>query len=179
MMNELFAPELPLIARFNRTEFWKRHSPIAQHDEEAVALRKLLRGELSAVEAYEEVIDHIVRAHNSNDETVRVQEALRSILKDHEDAVFFVKEMLRNEGVEPDEGSGVWGSVVQAVVASASLIGDDGALWALVKGEEHGLELYEDAIENGAIIHNRRHILTRSIPKQRAHLDRLSILMTV
>lgn len=149
MMNELFAPEIPLIARLNRTDFWRRHSAIAQHDEEAVALRKLLRGELSAVEAYEEVIDHIMKAHSSTSESARIQEALGSILKDHEDAVFFIKEMLRNEGVEPDEGSGVWGSVVQAVVASASLIGDDGALWALIKGEEHGLELYEDALENG------------------------------
>lgn len=140
-------------------------------DAETFILQKLLRGELSAIEAYDQVIEKF------GDEKYRVVELLKSLVQDHEEAAFDLKQILRNEGVEPESDSGAWGSVVQAVITSAGLFGEAGALRTLKRGEEHGLEQYKDALEDDQVVHSRDYIRFRSIPTQQLHIDRLSAFL--
>lgn len=141
------------------------------NDDETRTLRRILRGELSAVEAYEQVIDKF------GHERYRVLELLRSIAEDHEDAAFDITQMLRDEGVEPESDSGAWGGIVQTVIASAGLFGEVGALRALRTGEEFGLRRYEEALNEEQVPDRREYIRHRSIPTQRLHIDRLSAFL--
>lgn len=140
-------------------------------DEETFILQKILRGELSAIEAYDRVIEKF------GAEQYRVVELLKSLVQDHEEAAFDLKQILRNEGVEPESDSGAWGSIVHAVVISAGLFGEAGALRALKRGEEYGLEQYKDALEEDRVAHSKDYIRFRSIPTQQLHIDRLSAFL--
>ncbi len=135
------------------------------------SFEKLLRGEKAAIEAYAQVIDQFRGNHP------RIIELLNSISYDHEDTVFKLTQLLRNEGVEPTNESSAWNSIVHGFVASATLFGNSGAIRALRKGEEMGLAQYETALElseNSAI---RNYIWLCSIPIQERHINRLSTLL--
>lgn len=142
-------------------------------EEEVVVLQRILRGELSAIAAYEHVI------HQFGNVRYRAAELLGSILVDHEEAVFDLERILRDEGVEPDEDSGAWGKIVQAVVASAGLFGEGGALRALRTGEEFGLRRYQEALGEGEVSYSRDYIRYRSIPTQQLHIDRVSAFLNL
>lgn len=140
-------------------------------DEETKTLQKILKGELSAEQAYEKVI------HKFGDEKFRVLELLRSIAQDHEEAAFDLQQILRDEGVEPESDTGAWGAIVQAVVTSAGLFGGTGALLALRRGEAYGLRQYQDALDEGLVSNSSDYIRYRSIPTQQLHIDRLSAFL--
>lgn len=139
--------------------------------DEAEILQKILKGELSAVQAYDQVIRKFA------DEKFRVLELLKSIAQDHDEAAFDIKQLLRDEGVEPESETGTWGMIVQAVVVSAGLFGGTGALLALRRGEEYGLRQYQDALSEGEITSSSDYVQYRSIPTQQLHIDRLSAFL--
>ncbi len=140
-------------------------------DDHTRGLEKILRGEKSAVEAYNQVIEKF------REDRPRVVDLLTGIARDHEDAVFDLSQLIRDEGIEPDAHSGPWGSVVHGVLASATLFGKSGSLWALRKGEEMGLDQYRLAVEESEYSEVRNYIRFRSIPVQERHIDRLSTLL--
>lgn len=113
-----------------------RHA--SRHQEKTNHLNKILRGEMSAVEAYEQVIEKF--AHDA--------EALElSPLKaDHQYAVMRLKQLVNWSGEDPSEDSGIWGTTVAAVVGAAKLAGEQASLKALIAGEKHGLDLYREAL---------------------------------
>lgn len=94
-----------------------------------------LRGELSAVETYQQCIDKV------QDPVVRSRLAM--LLESHRNRSVVLQERIRALGGEPDHSSGVWGSLVRALEGSAKVLGVPAAISVLEEGEDHGREVYE------------------------------------
>lgn len=102
-------------------------------------LEKILRGEVSAVEAYRQVLEKFRDFQHAND--------LRRIQFEHERAVDFWKNQLRTQESLVEEASGPWGTIVETFLGVAKLLGDGPTLHALKNGEEHGLKEYRELLE--------------------------------
>lgn len=98
-------------------------------------LNSLLRGEISAVETYDQAL-----ARLTDDAIVarRLQECRRS----HEQRVALLRQQVAQAGGEPAHGSGAWGSFAKLVEGGAKLLGKSAAIAALEEGEDHGLRQY-------------------------------------
>lgn len=100
-------------------------------------LNSLLRGEISAVETYDQALQKL-----KGDATVATQ--LSECRSSHEERV----ELLRNEitrlGGKPADGSGPWGTFAKLVEGGAKAFGRQAAIAALEEGEDHGLKQYRD-----------------------------------
>ncbi len=131
-------------------------------------LNKVLRGELSAVDAYEQVIGRFA----SEPEIYR----LYAIKTEHEDSVRSLRTMISHEGAFPDDAAGLWGTVVKAVVGAGKLFGNSSALTAVRQGEEHGLRLYEDLANENLNYEDLRVIRSKLIPRQEKHIALLDQL---
>ena len=127
---------------------------------------EILRGEISALEAYEQVISEITDASEIN--------RLKKHMADHEDAIRFWKHQAKVNGTIPNIDSGIWGNVVEAFVGVSKLAGEDTALMALKKGEEHGLELYEKLLLSDKLSVNQK----RKIREQFAPIQTLFPITT-
>lgn len=134
----------------------------------AAQLNKVLRGELSAVEAYDQVLDKF--SFESE-----VQELI-GLKMEHTDSVQCLKDMVRDEGNIPDEESGVWGAVVKTVIGGAKLFGNAPAINALREGEEHGLKLYRKLLEMNLDVADARLVRSKLIPRQEKHIALLERL---
>lgn len=110
-------------------------TPAQTYEHEIEALDKLLRGELAAVETYDQALDRVDGA---------VAETLSSLRASHQ----LRAEQLHNHilllGGEPSEESGAWGVFARLVEGGATLISDRTALEALEAGEKHGKQQYDD-----------------------------------
>lgn len=127
---------------------------------------RLLRGELSAVETYRQTIGKF-----EGDPAVTT---LRQIQAEHE----FAAEMLRNNvlemGGEPSDDSGAWGAFANAVQGVAKAFGESAALKGLQQGEEHGLDDYEDALEDEDVMPGCKEMIrTQLMPRTRQHIAQL------
>lgn len=135
------------------------------------ALNKLLRGEISSVETYDQVLEKI----GAEPESV----SLREIYSEHQNAVETLREQVIKNGGEPDEGSGPWGLFAQAVTGSAKIFGDKAALKALKEGEEHGIKEYEEALADQSVPPEAQSIISTSLlPNQRKHVMLIDKMMT-
>ena len=103
------------------------------------ALNGLLRGELSAVETYDQSFDRFA-------DRPELADRLRAVRDEHQDAVRTLRELVTDLGGAPAEGSGPWGSFVAAVTGTARVIGPGTLLAALRQGEEIGIEEYRRAL---------------------------------
>jgi uncharacterized protein (TIGR02284 family) len=101
---------------------------------------KLLRGEMSAVETYEQAISKFKDSRDS--------EILVELCAEHRDSVEELCEQISAMGGVPDSDSGPWGTFAQAVEAGAKLLGGSAALTALIEGEQHGVNEYEEALND-------------------------------
>lgn len=98
----------------------------------------LLRGELSAVETYDQAINKYVGT-KATDELLRIR-------TEHAESVSLLTANVHNMGGEPDRDSGVWGLFAAAVQGTADLFGAGSALESLKKGEAIGRQAYLDAL---------------------------------
>lgn len=98
-------------------------------------LNTFLRGELSAIETYEQCIGKI------DDPQVAAQ--LRALQDSHRSRSILLRERIQNLGGEPSQGSGVWGSFARALEGSAKVLGASAAISLLEEGEDHGKNTYE------------------------------------
>lgn len=136
------------------------------------AIDEILRGEISAVEAYEQVMDKV----KEDPELYR----LRQFKLNHENAVQFWKKQARISGKIPAKKSSVWGSVVEAFVGISKLIGEDVALLALRKGEEHGLSLYDEMLKSNELsAFQKDEIRKVFLPRQQRHIESISALLKI
>lgn len=126
-------------------------------------LNSLLRGEISAVETYEQAIRKVDDEHASD------ATALRGIAQEHGEAAQALRDEIRRLGAEADDSSGAWGAWAKTVEGTAKLFGDAAALKALKEGEEHGLEDYREALDD-VDEPARALISTRLIPNQVRHI---------
>jgi demethoxyubiquinone hydroxylase (CLK1/Coq7/Cat5 family) len=97
-------------------------------------LNGFLRGEISAVETYNQVLE---KTECSNE-----RETLALCQVDHAKRVQILKNRIESLGGVPAENSGVWGAMARLLEAGAAAIGTKVALDMLEEGEDHGIETY-------------------------------------
>jgi uncharacterized protein (TIGR02284 family) len=138
--------------------------------EQTHQLNSMLRGELSATETYQQALGKVGTDPRATE--------LKLIHVEHREAANRLRQMVHEFGGEPDHDSGGWGLFAKAVEGTAKLFGDAAALKALKEGEEHGLKVYQDALEDpdlGPEIQD--YVRTTLLPQTRAHIAALDRLM--
>lgn len=98
-------------------------------------LNSLLRGEISAVETYDQAIGHL--QDRNIDDLIANRDC-------HRKRVDLITSTIRQHGATPDTTSGAWGSFARLVERGASLISDRTIVAALEEGEDRGLAQYRD-----------------------------------
>ena len=130
-------------------------------------LNRLLRGELSAVETYQQALEKVT-TRSCAFELERIQD-------EHQQAVGLLREQIREFGGIADEGSGAWGLFAQTVEGSAALFGEAAALKALREGEEHGLKEYQEIMNEPSLRPEFKELLTERLElRQREHIGTLT-----
>lgn len=102
-------------------------------------LNELLRGELSAVETYEQAIEKL-------DATSSARTELEMCCDMHVQRVQRLRDLVTETGGQPSEGSGPWGTFAKLVEGGAKVFGEKAAIAALEEGEDHGLRNYRDNV---------------------------------
>jgi hypothetical protein len=108
-----------------------------QTDKSVDTLNSILRGEISAVETYDQAIEKL-------DGDASVASQLRQCRTSHEQRVTMLREEISRRGGEPSDGSGPWGAFAKLVEGGAKAFGKKAAIAALEEGEDHGLKQYRD-----------------------------------
>lgn len=103
-------------------------------------LNGLLRGEISAVETYNQARERITLPI--------VTPALQDGQIAHQRRVQQLVEKIESLGGEPSDSAGAWGAFANFLEGSAGLVGDKASIDMLEEGEDHGLQVYRDEIEN-------------------------------
>ena len=134
------------------------------------ALNSLLRGELSAVETYDQAMTKFDGQPTQTD--------LRRIREQHAAAAATLRQKVTHFGGKPSESSGAWGAFATAVTGAAKVFGPATALSALKQGEEHGIGEYEDALTNEQIDPGCKDVIrSQLLPECRRHVDTLDRLI--
>jgi len=161
-------------------------------------LNSLLRGELAAVETYEQAIPKFEddatmqaltrfasgaaqRLPESQLRDAATVQALTRIAGDHRTSSSMLRDSILSIGGEPDKSSGVWGSFAKTVTGAAKILGPQTVLAALREGEEHGIVEYDKAINNAELSSDcltmiRGDLLTlcqKHLPVLNQHIDSL------
>jgi uncharacterized protein (TIGR02284 family) len=130
-------------------------------------LNQLLRGELSAVETYDQSLTKF-------EEFPAASQELRRIRDEHRENGRILREHITRLGGIPSDGSGAWGGIAQAVTRTAKLLGPDTTLAALRRGEESRVHEYKEALEQvGLPAECKEVIRTRLLPRCQEHLANL------
>ncbi len=138
--------------------------------DQAKFVDKILRGELSAIEAYDHVIATSIQDPRAPIET------LAQIRNEHQRSCESLRLLVERKGEHPSEDSGAWGTVVAAVINIRSFFGLDSAIKMLRTGEEHGLKLYQDALDFDLGDRERAIVRDVLIPRQVRHMAQLDSL---
>lgn len=141
-----------------------------EKDKVVSALNQLLRGELSAVETYQQALSRIGEDKGAAE--------LRRLLQAHQEAAGVLRSHVEQHGGKPETGSGAWGAFAKAVEGAAKLLGNKAALHALDAGEKHGINDYEKALQE-LPADCRAVIETRLLPQARSHLPVLDGLLAM
>ncbi|CAN5353190.1 hypothetical protein BH11PLA2_BH11PLA2_19580 [soil metagenome] len=128
-------------------------------------MNSLLRGELAAVETYEQAMKKFDKAE--------ALQTLGRIRDDHKAAASCISSHILALGGVPDTDSGTWGTFARAVTGTAKALGPQTVLVALHEGEQHGIADYESSLQSphlcreclyfirGELLpHCREHLLT-------------------
>lgn len=135
------------------------------YDDKVKFLQKILRGELSALEAYDKVL---TRTDNH-----LVFSELSQIRSEHELSVNRLRQLIVNKGEPPEEGSGVWGQFVKTLIAGSAMISDEFIVKTLQEGEEHGLNEYRQFLEMNPTLTEEEAVRLHFIPAQERHILKL------
>lgn len=145
-----------------------QHDPHTSCDTDA--LNSLLRGELSAVETYDQAMTKF------EDQTVLLE--LSRIREEHARAIGVLREKVVRFGAAPAESSGPWGAFASAVTGTAKVLGPATALSALQQGEEHGINEYEEALKNEDVHPDCKDAISAELlPRCRKHVENLNRLV--
>lgn len=133
-------------------------------------LNRLLRGEMSAVEAYELAMSKCEKEACAGE--------LRHLLEQHREGASLLRQQIEQRNEEPSKDSGPWGSFAQLVTGTAKLFGTAATFRALQQGEEHGISEYESALKDEDLDPECRELIMRTLlPRCRAHRQRLDTLI--
>jgi demethoxyubiquinone hydroxylase (CLK1/Coq7/Cat5 family) len=125
-------------------------------------LDECLRGELSAVQTYELALQNL--------EATEISGALRQLRDSHNRRVTLIRDRIRSWGAVPSETSGAWGTFARLIQRGADLFGDKAAISALEEGEDHGLRLYLEDLDD-IDLETREFIRHELLPDQRRTHD--------
>jgi uncharacterized protein (TIGR02284 family) len=132
-------------------------------------LNRLVRGELSAIETYQQALDKMSDAPEATE--------LQAIETEHRNAVRILKDKVLQHGGTPDDSSGAWGTWAKFIEGTARIFGNTAALEALRQGEQHGIKEYERAMDADEVdAECGKLIRHRLLPQAQSHiavLDRL------
>ena len=98
-------------------------------------LNSFLRGELSAVETYQQAIGRLPSSVNRG----LLEECRRS----HQRRAGLLAQEIQRLGGEPAKSSGAWGAFAKLVEGGAQVFGESMAIAALEEGEDHGRDDYQ------------------------------------
>src|SRR5438552_1713506 len=102
----------------------QRSSSMALNETPVDTMNRLLRGELSATETYQQALAALGDEQNGASD-------LRQLHADHRAAANDLRQHVHQLGGKPDQGSGAWGAFAKAVEGTAKLFGNKSALKAL------------------------------------------------
>ena len=129
-------------------------------------LNSLLRGELAAVETYQQALTRVSNEPGAFE--------LRRIETEHREAAALLRQHIVERGGKPAEDSGAWGTWARAVAGTAGLFGNAAALRALREGEEHGVSSYETALADENLDAECKRLISGTLlPRTRAHIPTL------
>lgn len=128
-------------------------------------LNELLRGEISAVETYDQAV--------SKTEDTGALAVLRENKASHASRVDILRTEVVKLGGEPANGSGAWGAFAKAVQGGAKVFGESAAIAALEEGEDHGLKQYRSDDLSPS---TRMFVDSKLLPEQRRTHDALARL---
>jgi len=103
-------------------------------------LNSFLRGELSAVETYQQALAKV--------QEQEVISRLRECLQSHQQRVQLLRQRVVQLGGIPSTDSGAWGVFAKLVEGSAAVLGDKAAISALEEGEDRGLRDYKTGLDD-------------------------------
>lgn len=132
-------------------------------EERTRTLNSLLRGELSAIETYEQALVQVANEPGVGD--------LRHIAEEHRQAAEVLRRHIVERGGKPSADSGAWGTVVRTVEGAAKLFGNSSALEVLKTGEQHGVNSYESALRDENLDEPCKELIRSTLlPQTQAHL---------
>jgi len=141
----------------------------AEHDTvvcDIDVLNALLRGEVAAVETY----DQVIAKFDGQPQAIELQR----IRDEHTEAAAVLRERVRHFGGDPSEGSGIWGKVTAAITGTAKVFGPAAALGTLKQGEEYGIGQYENALTDPEIDTEDKDLIRyRLLPRCHSHVAEL------
>ena len=108
-------------------------------DHDVEMLDSFLRGELSAVETYDQALEKL-----GDDPTYAAP--LRAARDSHQMRVERLRDELLKRGAMPSDGSGIWGNFARLVEGGAKVFGAKAAIAALEEGEDHGRDEYRQEL---------------------------------
>jgi hypothetical protein len=128
-------------------------------------LKKLHRGELSAVDSYAEAIRKLPNVTAID---------LDKFRQDHADAAERLRSRIVALGATPDGSAGAWGDWAEAVTKGGAAFGEDAGLRARQAGEKHGENEYEEALRNDDVDAETKQIIRDVLlPRQKEHVSAL------
>ena len=131
-------------------------------------LNSFLRGEISAVETYDQAIEKL-------QEEPALGSTLANCRTSHQQRVEMLRDEIRRRGGEPSAGSGAWGTFAQLVEGGAKAFGKKAAINALEEGEDHGRDDYKSELDDLSP-DLRRLVESRLLPEQIRTHDAMSAL---
>jgi len=137
-------------------------------DNDVKHLNSFLRGEISAVETYNQAIKKLGSEPS-------ISSKLEGARNSHQQRVEVLREEISRLGGEPAEGSGVWGAFARLTEGGAQVLGKQAAIAALEEGEDHGRDDYKRDIEDLSP-EGRRLVQSKLLPEQLRTHDTLSQL---
>jgi hypothetical protein len=127
---------------------------------------ELLRGEISAVETYDQALEKYA------DTPVALE--LSRIRSEHSMSAGLLASNILDMGGEPDKDSGAWGSFANTIQGTANLFGQGSAIESLQKGEEKGRSDYEDALKDNDVMAECKVMIREELlPPIREHIATL------
>ncbi|HET6280744.1 MAG TPA: DUF2383 domain-containing protein [Polyangia bacterium] len=136
-------------------------------DQTIDTLNAFLRGEMSAVETYQQALERLSNAG--------ARQQLEECRRDHQQRVEKLRRHIIQLGGSATEGSGAWGTFTKLFEGGAKVLGENAAIAALEEGEDHGLRLYRDDLDK-LDIQAREFVEMDLLPAQRRTHATLSAL---
>jgi hypothetical protein len=147
-------------------------SPTNEHEHsisEIDTLNSLLRGQLAAVETYDQAINKF--------EDPQLLADLQAIREEHLEAEIILREKVLELGGEPVDAAGPWQTCAAAMAGESKSMGLATALAALQQGEEQSINELEDSLHQEMNNDSKNLIRSNFLPQGRKHVEDLNRLM--